>query len=155
MWLGEARGITARDLFASPVQDDERSDRDAVADIIRESLSDGPKPRAEVMKAVGDTGLVVSSKMFQRACRRLGIKRHRTGFGSGFVLTLPGVVDDMDCAPVTEKAVQNVQVGADQDLSTPKSSILDSPTVASDMDASPLPSDDDSARLEAEGDPSA
>ena len=84
VWLGEAPGITVRDLFTTPVSDDERSERNAVAEVIRETLADGPRPRENVVKAVRDAGLTVHDKTIQRACReaRRRAQAHRVRFGS-------------------------------------------------------------------------
>lgn len=88
VWRGEAPGVSARDLFAAPVNDDERSDLEAVIGVLQECLVHGAMPRDEVMKAVRAAGLDVSSKTFQRACRRARVTRRREGFGGQFVLAI-------------------------------------------------------------------
>lgn len=113
-WAGEAPGVTARDVFATPDDPDERSDRDAVAEVIAEVLTDGPQQRDVVLRAVKGAGLDVSGKTIQRACRSLGVERRRIGFGSTFVLALP----IPDTGQETHRAVQYVQIGAGQGLPT-------------------------------------
>jgi len=115
-WLGEAPGVGVGDIFASGADPDERSDRDAVAEVIRDVLTAGEQQRDVVIKAVRAAGLDVSAKTIQRACRSLGVERKRIGFGATFVLALPnlGIVDNASeaCPPV-----HNVQIGSDQDSS--------------------------------------
>jgi hypothetical protein len=129
VWLGEAPGITARDLFPAPVDDGERSDREAVAEVIREVLADGPRPRGDVVKAIQVAGLTAGDKTIQRACRALGVERKRTGFGSGasFMLALRerSMVDQSDNAPMAHDAVHYVQNGPDQDYRDGTTSIVD------------------------------
>ena len=65
--------MTSLDLFSTPADDDERSERSEVAEVVRQALADGPKPRTEVVLAVKAAGLTVSDKTVQRACRSLGV----------------------------------------------------------------------------------
>jgi len=129
VWLGEAPGITARDLFPAPVDDGERSDRGAVAEVIREVLADGPRPREDVVKAIQVAGLTVGNKTIQRTCRELGVERKRIGFGSGasFMLALRerSMVDQSDNAPMARDAVHYVQNGLDQDHRDSAASMVD------------------------------
>ncbi|HXW33683.1 MAG TPA: AAA family ATPase [Acidimicrobiales bacterium] len=126
VWLGEAPGVTARDLFAAPVDEDERSDRDAVGDVIRETLKCGPQKRADVLKAVKIAGLDVSEKTFQRACHALGVDRRRQGFGPNatYVLALP-IADIEDTAPMTCPVVRYVQNDLDQEQLLDTDSMVD------------------------------
>lgn len=110
-WLGEAPGVTVHDVFAAPDDPDERSDRGAVAEVIREVLSGGPQQRDVVLKAVKAAGLDVSQKTFQRACHSLGVERRRIGFGSTFVLSMP------DSGQETRRAVQYGHIERDQGCS--------------------------------------
>jgi len=119
VWLGEAPGVTARDLFAAPVDDDERSDRDAVTEVVREALADGPCLRDDVVKAIRDAGLHISDKSFQRTLRALGVERKRIGFGPGasWKLELPErpMVANADNDTVTRDDVHYVQNEPDQE----------------------------------------
>lgn len=128
MWDGTSEH-TSDTLLAAPLDDDERSDRHAVAEVIGEVLADGPRSREDVVKAIRAAGLTVSEKTIQRTCRVLGVARKRIGFGSGatFVLTLPerAMVDNVDGAPVTQSAVHYVQNGPDQDYRDGTTSIVD------------------------------
>jgi hypothetical protein len=118
IWDGTSQH-TSETLLAAPVDDDERSDRDAVAEVIGEVLAGGPCPREDVIRAIRGAGLTVSEKTFQRTCRALGVERRRNGFGSGaiFMFSLPErrMVDKSDKAPVTQDAVHYVQNEPDQD----------------------------------------
>jgi hypothetical protein len=130
LWLGEAPHITARDLFAVPFDGGERSDRDAMAEIVREVLADGMRPRDEVRKAIRDAGLPTSEKTLQRVCRTLGVEHRRVGFGPGatFLLELPQrpMPDKVDRDPVAHTPVHYVQNGADQQYPEDTEPIVDS-----------------------------
>ena len=120
-WLGESCH-TANALLAEPASDDERSDRNAVAEVIDECLKEGPRTRSDVVKAIRVTGLDVSDKSIQRACRALGVTRQRLGFGpeSSFVLALPDTPDrTARIVDPLSQAVHYVQYGADQHFPEP------------------------------------
>jgi hypothetical protein len=135
MWDGTSEH-TSDTLLAAPVDDDERSDRHAVAEVIGEVLADGPRPREEVVKAIRGAGLTVSEKTIQRTCRALGIERRRNGFGPGatFVLALPEqhMADKSEKAPVTQDAVHYVQNGPDQEYRDDVTSMVDMVDTLSD-----------------------
>jgi hypothetical protein len=141
VWLGEAPGLSVRDIFNGPTDEDERKDQEAVADVIRETLSGQDMERAEVLRVVRSVGLDVHDKTFQRACKSLGVKRRRNGFGGPFVLHLPNP-ENRDRGPVPQIAVHNVQIGADQGFLTLGSSLVDNPNVTSTTE----PEDSDSVR---------
>jgi hypothetical protein len=125
MWDGTSEH-TSDTLLAAPVDDDERSDRHAVAEVISEVLANGPRPCEDVMKAIRGAGLTVSEKTIQRTCRALGVEHRRNGFGSGatFVLALPER-PMVDKAPMTQGAVHYVQNGPDQDYRDDATSMVD------------------------------
>jgi hypothetical protein len=119
VWLGEAPGVTSRDLFSTPANDDERTERAEVAEVVRNALADGPKPRTEVVRAVKAAGLSVSEKTVQRVCRSLGVGSKAEGFGGPWILTLPNL-DSVASVNMTHEPVQTVQTGADPDLCPPQ-----------------------------------
>lgn len=119
VWLGEAPGVTSLDLFSTPADDDERSERSEVAEVVRQALADGPKPRTEVVLAVKAAGLTVSDKTVQRACRSLGVDSKPGGYGAPWVLTLPNL-DSVASVNMTQKPVQTVQTVADLDSCSPQ-----------------------------------
>jgi len=89
LWRGEIEG-SARDLLlqAEAVSDpDERSERNEAADLVRDVLSGGPKPRKQVMKAAREQGL--SESTVKRAARQIGVQFRRTGFAGGSNWELP------------------------------------------------------------------
>ena len=82
-WLGTS-DVTAEQMLAAPVDDDERSAMDAAADFLRDRLGDGEpveaKPLLHEARAAGH-----SDKTMRRAAKRLGVNTHdRAGFGPGF-----------------------------------------------------------------------
>jgi hypothetical protein len=128
MWDGTSKH-TSDTLLAAPVDEEERSDRDAVAEVIGEALADGPRPREEVVKAIRLAGLSVVDKTIQRACRALSVERKRVGFGPGatFVLALPDrpISGKVGKAPITQDVVHYVQNGPDQDYRDDATSMVD------------------------------
>jgi hypothetical protein len=118
-WLGEAEGVSSRDLFLTPASDAERSERAELADVIREALGDGPKTRNEVANAVRATGLTVSDKTIQRACKSLGVERKPGGFGGPWVLALPSL-DSSPSANTVQHPVQTVRTSSDFESDSPK-----------------------------------
>jgi hypothetical protein len=100
IWLGEAPGVTPRDLFAVPATEEERSEREMVRDVIEQALASGERKRSEVVREIREAGLTTSSKTVQRARQSLGIVSRRDGFGPGadHVWRLPGqpMVDIVD-----------------------------------------------------------
>jgi len=116
-WLGEAAGVTVHDVFAVADDPEERSDRDAVAEIVQEVLAGGPQQRDVVVKAIRAAGLDVSAKTIQRACRGLGVERKRIGFGDTFVLALPDatIVDRPPLATIVDRPrVHNGHTASEQ-----------------------------------------
>lgn len=88
-WRGRS-DYGARRLLAAPDETDDRPEREAVQEVIRETLSRGPATYDQVKAAVTDAGLHVSDKTIQRARRALGITPRRSdGPQSVFVLELP------------------------------------------------------------------
>jgi hypothetical protein len=136
VWLGEAPGVTSRDLFSTPANDDERSERAEVAEVVRNLLTSGPKLRTEVVRAVKAAGLSVSEKTVQRVCRSLGVRSKAEGFGGPWILTLPDL-DMVASENMTQEPVQTVHTEADPDSWPPhcgheaQSGQLDSDTIAS------------------------
>ena len=116
VWLGEAPGVTSRDLFLIPADDDERSERAEVAEVVRNALSDGPKPRTEVVRAVKAAGLSVSEKTVQRVCRSLGVGSKAGGFGCPWILTLPSL-DSVTSVNMTQEPVQTDEDSGNSPLS--------------------------------------
>ncbi len=119
VWLGEAPGVTSRDLFSTPANDDERSERAEVAEVIRNALAGGSKPRTEVVRAVKAAGLSVSDKAVQRVCRSLGVRSKAEGFGGPWILTLPNL-DTVASMNMTPRPVQTVHTKADPNSFRPQ-----------------------------------
>lgn len=120
-WLGES-SHSASALLAEPASEDERSDRNAVAEVIAECLKEGPRARTDVVKAIRGAGLDVGDKTIQRACRALGVRRQRLGFGpeSSFVLAMPDTPDkDASVVDPFSEAVHCVQYETDQHFPEP------------------------------------
>jgi hypothetical protein len=111
VWMGEAADIGAGDVFRSGDPDDQSTD-EAMAMVLRDALADGPKNRPEMKTRLRAAGYTVSDKGLQRACTRLGVVRHRTGFGGQMLFALPPHGGQSDGAP--PGGVQNVHIEGDQ-----------------------------------------
>jgi putative DNA primase/helicase len=78
-WLG-ASSVTAGQLLAAPVNDEERSQLADACDFLRDRLSDGWVEAAAVTKEAGQAG--ISTATLKRAKARLEVASERKGFGS-------------------------------------------------------------------------
>jgi hypothetical protein len=116
-WLGEAPGIGAGDIFRA-VDPDDPSDGDRVS-VLREALNDGPMTRKAMKDALRDAGFTVGDRTLQRTCARLGVVRHRAGFGGQVTFALPGQCGHSDGD--TTGTVHNVHIGPDQGIPSPHS----------------------------------
>jgi hypothetical protein len=72
VWIGEAPGMTARDLFTTPQGDEERSATEEVAEALREMLADGPLAVDEVRRQLRQAGYSISDSTLARARSRAG-----------------------------------------------------------------------------------
>jgi len=109
---------TSETLLAAPVDDDERSDRDAVAEVIGEVLAGGPCPREDVIRAIrapGSPSAKDLSAYVPSTRRRAQAQRVRFGSDIHVLATERRMVDKSDKAPVTQDAVHYVQNEPDQD----------------------------------------
>jgi len=73
VWLGEAPGMTSRDLFAAPQDEDDRSEVDEMAEMLREMLVDGPMFVEDVKRQLRQAGLSVNDRQLRRARTRAGV----------------------------------------------------------------------------------
>jgi hypothetical protein len=91
-WLGEAQGVTARDLFAAPATEVARSAQEDVKEFIQAALTSGPRLRSYVTRELREAGLSTASKTVQRVRGALRIVSRREGFGPGaeHLWQLPG-----------------------------------------------------------------
>jgi hypothetical protein len=88
-WLGEAEGITARDLFPASGDGGDRSDRSAAVEVVAELLEERPHTWAELDAAIHDAGLEVSRKSVQRILNQLRVVRSKSEFGGAYLLSRP------------------------------------------------------------------
>ena len=88
VWLGEADGASAHQIFSAPSDREESSDRTAVAELLTELLTEAPQDRATIKKALKDEGFDMSDKTLQRALLGIGAKRQKLGFGGKSVYSL-------------------------------------------------------------------
>ena len=80
-WLGESP-LSAGALLATPETDDQRSDRDDIAEIICELTAGGPYPYQEAVKQIRTVGYTSSEATIRRAIKQAGCVTDKAqGFG--------------------------------------------------------------------------
>ena len=90
-WHGES-SFMANDLLTAPPSADERSALSDAEDFLRETLAGGPRPVKEVQAMAEQSG--ISRATLRRAGNRLDAERKPGGFGKGWMLSLPTVVQE-------------------------------------------------------------
>jgi archaellum biogenesis ATPase FlaH len=81
VWLGEADGASAHQIFSAPSSKEENDDRSAVAELLTELLTEAPQDRATLKRTLKAEGFDMSDKTLQRALTSIGAKRQKVGFG--------------------------------------------------------------------------
>ena len=86
VWLGEAPGLTADDVFA---RNSGKSDRSQLSDFVDRSIGPDGFWWADLREAVKEAGFHVSDKTLGRVLDDLRVSRRRSGFGGKVLLFLP------------------------------------------------------------------
>jgi hypothetical protein len=85
VWCGEASGVTAADLVATP--DEEAEDVTEAIELLRGLLADGPVLSTEVERELRDARIAV--RAWRKAKRRLGVRSDKRGFRGPWFWQLP------------------------------------------------------------------
>jgi len=90
-WLGEST-FQANDLLSAPSSTEERSALSEAEDFLRLTLANGPRLVKEVDSEAEENG--ISKATLRRAGSRVRVERKPYGFGKGWMLSLPNVVQE-------------------------------------------------------------
>lgn len=103
MWERDAVTMSADDALASENRGDNGSEQDEAATFLRSELADMQEHAVDdLRKAAKDAGL--AWRTVQRAANAVKVKRHRAGFGKGFIWRLPKSTEEMQRANHANRA---------------------------------------------------
>lgn len=92
-WCAEPVNMTADDALSEERDDDARSEREAVAEWLRDALAAGPMPAKDVKQEAKENS--IAERTLKRAKKAIGAEARRQGFGRGatWYWALPGTWD--------------------------------------------------------------
>lgn len=84
---GHQSAVTAEQLLADPVNDEEKSQSDEATEFLTTTLAKGPIASRDIIKAARDNG--ISERTLWRGKKRLGVKARKSGFTGAWEWALP------------------------------------------------------------------